>query len=157
MVNIAKNTFRYRHAVINDALYVVIEAGGDFVWRLDNNGGTKLNFRGGDYLVAIGSRLYTEGLLIYDAISSQLTSIPVGHFDYIDPMFTRIGNKVYFRTRDGLNVTDGTPAGTRRLSELDALVKGSSIGRLSAINGKLYFSANSLIYGTELWSYAPLT
>lgn len=66
--------------------------------------------------------------------------------------------KAYFNSKDddhGLELweTDGTPAGTRRLTDLVAGFGDSSPSSLIVYQNKLYFIANSDSYGKEVFYY----
>ena len=72
---------------------------------------------------------------------------------------TEVNDKLYFTADDGKNgeelwVTNGTNEGTRLLKDINSSTdsyKGSYPNYLTELNGKLYFTANDGINGTELW------
>jgi ELWxxDGT repeat protein len=73
---------------------------------------------------------------------------------------TVVGNNLYFTADDGVHgeevwKTDGTTAGTVLLKDVNAFtgvgVTGSNPANLTNVNGKLFFTANDQIHGTELW------
>src|SRR5262249_18802008 len=69
-----------------------------------------------------------------------------------------LGNKVYFAASDGstgtqLWVSDGTAAGTTRLTNVNTGGGGLNPTGLVAMNGDLYFSGNDGSHGVELWKY----
>ena len=62
--------------------------------------------------------------------------------------FIQLNGLMYFLSGAELWQTDGTNAGTTLVKHIGG---GSGNGRLIALNGELYFSANDSVHGTELW------
>ncbi|MEM7066828.1 MAG: thrombospondin type 3 repeat-containing protein, partial [Cyanobacteria bacterium P01_B01_bin.77] len=102
----------------------------------------------------------TDGSLVN---TQQLSSIDVPSSEIESPQFhTRIGNNVYFvaRTRtvgpptstvsEELWVTDGSSAGTKRITNRDSIFH-SDITPLGEANGELLFLAESFDEGVALW------
>jgi ELWxxDGT repeat protein len=69
--------------------------------------------------------------------------------------FTPVGNRLLFAARDegGVEpwVTDGTPAGTRRLLDLQPGPGGSAPDGLVSAGERAFFSADDGSHGRELW------
>jgi ELWxxDGT repeat protein len=53
--------------------------------------------------------------------------------------------------------TDGTLAGTVLVADLNAGVSSSNPEELTVANGALYFRANDVLHGVELWVIDPLS
>lgn len=78
-----------------------------------------------------------------------------------NPELVVVGNNLYFTADDGVHGkevwrTDGTTAGTTLLKDVNAYtgvgITGSNPANLTNVNGKLFFTANNQIHGTELWT-----
>lgn len=70
--------------------------------------------------------------------------------------FVQIGSTTYFVATNGTNgrelwKTDGTPAGTTMLKDINVGAGSSSPTNLVNVNGVLYFAANDGTNGNELW------
>ena len=70
--------------------------------------------------------------------------------------FTVIGGLAYFEGQDSTNgvelwVTNGTSAGTHRLTDTEA-PNGAAAAGFATLGGRLYFTANDGVHGAELWS-----
>ena len=69
--------------------------------------------------------------------------------------FTVSGDKMFFSADDGTNgeqiwVTDGTPEGTERLSDINPS-NDSDLDNLTVVDDKLFFTADEDATGEELW------
>ena len=69
---------------------------------------------------------------------------------------TAAGGRLYFAADDGehgieLWTSDGTAAGTRRVSDIAAGLYSSSPRELKAVGNLLYFSADDQVIGREPW------
>jgi ELWxxDGT repeat protein len=73
----------------------------------------------------------------------------------VQPLATAAGGKLFFLARgaDGAELwaSDGTPAGTRPLTQFEAGDPFEDTEWLQAIGGRLYFVANDVVHGYELW------
>lgn len=98
-----------------------------------------------------------------DTINLQMFNLS-GHVRYVEAPLTAVGNVVYFaqldnRTGTELWKSDGTLAGTQMVKDIVAIpvssingeVWGSNPLNLINVNGTLYFTANDMIKGQELW------
>ena len=77
---------------------------------------------------------------------------------------TKFRDKVYFAGSNGINgrelwVTDGTPAGTQQVADLDGVlsggVGGGNPGSFTVFNGRLYFTAVDATDGFEVFVLDP--
>lgn len=74
-----------------------------------------------------------------------------------------VGGILYFSATDGVNGaelwrSDGTEAGTYMVRNINAVFSGaggSDLGSLTNVNGRLYFTANDGVHGSELWMLSP--
>lgn len=67
-----------------------------------------------------------------------------------------LGSKTYFAASTAASgvelwVTDGTPAGTKMLKDIDPGPTGSKPEWFTVLNGKVYFAATSAVGGREVW------
>ena len=70
---------------------------------------------------------------------------------------TAVGSTLFFSASDGTNGTelwksDGTPAGTVLVKDINPGTAGSTPTYLINVGGTLYFAATTTTYGNELWS-----
>ncbi len=74
--------------------------------------------------------------------------------------FTQVGGQTYFVAAGSANGgntdaelwrTDGTPAGTRLIADIEPGPTGSSPGGLASMGGFVYFAATTTASGRELW------
>jgi ELWxxDGT repeat protein len=70
---------------------------------------------------------------------------------------SNVGGKLLFSANDGINgaepwMSDGTPAGTRMLANVNPGASSSSPGDFFAVGSRVVFAGNHLQYGRELWS-----
>ncbi|QDU66453.1 ELWxxDGT repeat protein [Engelhardtia mirabilis] len=75
---------------------------------------------------------------------------------FLEDSSAELDGELYFPAYDGVHgtelwATDGTPAGTRLVSDLQPGTNPSSIGSLYAFDGKLWFAADDGTTGTELY------
>jgi len=96
-----------------------------------------------------GTRLVKD---IYPGSKSGFVS--EGYY-HNDAKFTPVGDKTFFVATDAtglqLWVTDGTAAGTVRLTAETPNASGANPQQLTVFNGELYFSATSATAGVEVW------
>ncbi len=108
-----------------------------------------------------GSELWiTDGT---DAGTSMLMDIASGSTASIPDYFCELDGKVYFAAsdlNDGTNtdfrlwVTDGTVAGTTKMTDVDVNTSGNDyVTYITAYKGDLYFMANNTTVGQELFTY----
>lgn len=81
-----------------------------------------------------------------------------GHFDPQE--LTNDNGTLFFTADDGVHgrelwQSDGTKAGTVRVSDIRPGLQGSNPLQLTAALGKLFFSADDGVHGRELWAYDP--
>ncbi len=107
--------------------------------------------------------LFCRATSTSDTINLQMFNLS-GHVRYVETPLTAVGNIVYFAQLDNRSGTelwksDGTLAGTvivkdiasPPVSSLNGQVWGSNPLNLINNNGTLYFTANDLLKGQELW------
>lgn len=71
-------------------------------------------------------------------------------------LFTNINNTLFFAGDDGttgqeLWKTDGTPAGTQLVKDINPGTKLGLVGNLCAVGNHVFFLADDGVHGTELW------
>src|SRR4051794_5988061 len=84
---------------------------------------------------------------------------------FIGEGFTALGGKVYFTSYlygspadwagSELWETDGTPAGTRMVTDLNPGPLGSLPGSLVPVGSSLFFTADDERHGREVWRLTP--
>jgi len=93
--------------------------------------------------------------LVKDIFPGAQTSIDSSWKEMNDPTFVTLGDLTFFVARDTtgsqLWVTDGTAAGTVRLTSEIVSSYGAFPHDLVVFDGELYFSASSKTSGDELW------
>lgn len=94
-----------------------------------------------------GTALGTVMVMDFSDVNDAVTQTPYA--------LTRVDDRVFFgalRADSGreLWVSDGTPGGTQRVKDIHTGIIDSAPERLTALNGKLYFSADDGS-GRELW------
>jgi ELWxxDGT repeat protein len=139
------------------------------VWRTDGTGaGTYLAFNAvqpADLFGFRGSLYFTARLpdstvtrILYRVPASGGEPIPLAEFDtsfnpFALPEFTPAGDRLFFVAPSGIGTelwtTDGTPAGTRRVSSIGS--RPSSLKDLVAAGNRVFFSADDGEHGRELW------
>ncbi|MFY9826291.1 MAG: ELWxxDGT repeat protein [Thermoanaerobaculia bacterium] len=139
------------------------DAGRTEIWRTDgtpagtqgfplglSNPGPPVAFQGSIYLSSldISARLWRVPL---DG------GAPVPLTDAADPgNLTPAGGRLFFTASDEAHgaelwVTDGTPAGTRMVRDIQPGVPSSRPGGLTAAGDRVYFAADDGVSGRELW------
>jgi ELWxxDGT repeat protein len=72
---------------------------------------------------------------------------------------TYIGATLFFGLNEGdgnrIWISDGTPAGTTCLNDVDPVPRGCSAWYFTGVNGRVFCSAGSTANGQELWVCAP--
>ncbi|HEV2851511.1 MAG TPA: ELWxxDGT repeat protein [Thermoanaerobaculia bacterium] len=86
-----------------------------------------------------------------------IKTIGFSYFDPVDPQFTVLGERLYFRAWDpehGFELwrTDGTAAGTVLVADVEPGPFSSDPQGLVAAGGRLWFSALDRVHGRELWT-----
>lgn len=102
----------------------------------------------------------TDGTIIGTTLVRNFQDLGVGdgyrQLDWLTP----VGDKIYFRVSISyghawLGVSDGTPDGTRVVADIPTLSDGTFAtfgpGRLTNVNGILFFFADDGVHGLELW------
>ncbi|SHK44196.1 ELWxxDGT repeat protein [Epilithonimonas mollis] len=93
--------------------------------------------------------------------TAMVTDLRPGEFGSNPSYFTVLNNKLYFNALDGFDfdngdhgfelwVTDGTPAGTHLVKDINA--ESSNPSNLKAFGNKIYFNADDGTNGIELWA-----
>lgn len=139
------------------------------VWRTDGTGaGTYLAFNAvqpADLFGFRGSLYFTARLpdsagtrILYRVPASGGEPVPLAEFDtsfnpFELPKFTPAGDRLFFVAPAGtgteLWTTDGTSAGTRRVSSIGS--RPSTLEGLVAAGNRIFFSADDGEHGRELW------
>ncbi|MBK8194547.1 MAG: T9SS type A sorting domain-containing protein [Lewinellaceae bacterium] len=84
--------------------------------------------------------------------SGTIETDPGLSFSLSPGQLTELGGKLYFTGPDmELWVTDGSPGGTSRVKEISPSSSNSYITQMTALNGKLYFSAADEVSNKEPW------
>jgi len=83
-----------------------------------------------------------------NAVASTAASNPAGFVD--------LNGTAYFFAADAVHggelwKSDGTPAGTAMVKDINPGTVGSNILKLTVVNGTLYFAADDGVHGQELW------
>lgn len=95
------------------------------------------------------------GTALVDDIDAQIPTV-----DSFPAEFTQVGAQTYFSasgSANGGNVdvelwrTDGTPAGTRLVADIEPGPTGSAPSNFAGMGGMLYFAATTSASGRELW------
>lgn len=112
----------------------------------------------------------TDGTGAGTHMVADIWSGPGSGLAYFTPCFTSFNGKLYFGADDSIHgeelwVSDGTQAGTSMIKDIwpgpgSASLWGSALGtdghefvnHFNEFNGKLYFSADDSIHGSELWT-----
>jgi ELWxxDGT repeat protein len=114
-------------------------------------------------LVATGGSLYYFSFAAIGGSSSLMRSdgtvagtVELGSFVGSPGGITPFSNGIAFSADDGshgdeLWWSDGTPGGTRLVSDIWTGPAGSNPSSLIVADGRLFFAANDGIHGTELW------
>ncbi len=136
----SSSIYQHQLGIINNRVYFVPETGiGCELWESDGTAlGTKLLFQ---------MHPYVPG------------NPPPGTCGILDSKLT-VGNKIYFASHDQdlgseLWVTDGTQQGTHIIKDINFLTwrgNSSPLELTQGPNGLLYFTANDLPAGRELWA-----
>jgi ELWxxDGT repeat protein len=153
----------------NGQFYLTL-GGSSLIWLSDGTmAGTRVtlgNFFTYERPVVLGNQLIVpaeEPFLHNGTVNHrlELRDIFPGPVSSSPRHMTRMGDKVYFSATDGqhgeeLWVTDGTPAGTQQLRELNPGLSGiearfARIGELVRLGNRLFFHADDGIHGQELW------
>jgi ELWxxDGT repeat protein len=91
------------------------------------------------------------------AEATPVKAVGFGYYGGIDPEWTVLGNRLFFRASDparGLELwrTDGTSAGTAIVRDLFPGSYSGDPRDLVAAGGRLWFSALDPVHGRELWT-----
>ncbi|HEV7505355.1 MAG TPA: ELWxxDGT repeat protein [Thermoanaerobaculia bacterium] len=141
------------------------------IWRTDGTGpGTYLafnlaqpadlfGFRGFLYFTASPANDFTRVLYRVSASGGEpvpLAGVGMGFVAPALPVFTPVGDRLFFIASDAdsgaeLWVTDGTPAGTRRVRDIHPGPASSQPDSLVAAGNRLFFAAEDGEHGRELW------
>lgn len=112
-----------------------------------------------EVMVPVGRDLFFggEGLFHTDGLTSLVHPLSAAaRFGTPEPRFTRAGSLIFFIAHesgqpDSLWRTDGTAAGTWRLTHQDLALYEQEPSDLTEHNGQLFFFANLLVGGRGLW------
>jgi ELWxxDGT repeat protein len=109
----------------------------------------------GRVLFTAGSALRIAG--VEDAASDVVVTFPESGFNAALGYLTPIGDgQAVFRADDGVHgiepwITDGTPAGTRLLADINEAEGSFAAGFVALGDGRALFSAIDATHGRELW------
>jgi ELWxxDGT repeat protein len=91
------------------------------------------------------------------AEAAPVKTVGFQYYDSIDPEWTVLGSRLYFRAWDparGFELwrTDGTAAGTVIVRDANPGPGSGDPRDLVAVGGRLWFSAQDSVHGRELWT-----
>jgi ELWxxDGT repeat protein len=114
---------------------------------------------GGPYrdLINVNGALFFEaGQKLFRTEGTAATTLQIASLGPDFPELTNVNGTLFFRTNDGVHgvelwKSNGTPAGTAIVSDINPGSQSSLPDNLVNVSGTLFFDANDGTHGAELW------